>query len=233
MRIPIKATAREPSNRPDTYQRLPTARPHLRKAAGPNIWGILTHTQRRQPSAAERRKRTPWTRFHIRLQATSRWTISFVSDLAKRLIAVLPVTACHVAAEGCSAAALDGAHHLELVEAQVATVGIAPCGPWPRKISATSRLGRATQAGYVGAAAIPFGRAASVGLARSDFENDVGGHLGVARGGVELGVLPHVDGFSADSGRERSTDSSCTHETGFSRSAIAAACEYPGPIIGL
>ena len=82
-------------------------------------------------------------------------------------------------------------------------------------------------------AAIPFGRAASVGLARSDFENDVGGHLGVARGGVELGVLPHVDGFSADSGRERSTDSSCTHETGFSRSAIAAACEYPGPIIGL
>ena len=37
MRIPIKATARVPINRPDTYQRLPTARPHLRIAAGPYI----------------------------------------------------------------------------------------------------------------------------------------------------------------------------------------------------
>ena len=84
--------------------------------------------------------------------------------MAARETELLPVTACHVAAEGCSAAALDGAHHLELVEAQVATVGIAPCGPWPRKISATSRLGRATQAGYVGGAAISFGAS---GVSRS------------------------------------------------------------------
>ena len=28
-----------PHVRPDTYQRLPTARPQLRKAAGPYIWG--------------------------------------------------------------------------------------------------------------------------------------------------------------------------------------------------
>jgi hypothetical protein len=33
VRFPIKATAHEPSNRPDTYQRLPTTRPQLRKAA--------------------------------------------------------------------------------------------------------------------------------------------------------------------------------------------------------
>jgi hypothetical protein len=31
---------REPSNRPDTYQRLPTARSQLRRAAGPYIRGI-------------------------------------------------------------------------------------------------------------------------------------------------------------------------------------------------
>src|SRR5215469_7173743 len=37
VRIPIKATAHAPIDRPDTYQRLPTARPHLRTAAGPYI----------------------------------------------------------------------------------------------------------------------------------------------------------------------------------------------------
>ena len=31
--------------------------------------------------------------------------------------------------EGCRAAALDGAHHLELVEAHVAAVGVTPRGP--------------------------------------------------------------------------------------------------------
>ena len=40
MRTPIKATAREPINRPDTYQRLPIP-PHLRRAAGPHIRGKL------------------------------------------------------------------------------------------------------------------------------------------------------------------------------------------------
>src|SRR6516165_5905666 len=39
------------------------------------------------------------------------------------------LAACHMAAEGGRTAALDGAHHLELVEAHVAAVGIAPCGP--------------------------------------------------------------------------------------------------------
>ena len=39
------------------------------------------------------------------------------------------LAACHMAAEGCRAAALDGAHHLELVEAHVATVGVTPRGP--------------------------------------------------------------------------------------------------------
>ena len=39
VRIPIKATACEPINRPDTYQRLPIAPSHLRRAAGPYIRG--------------------------------------------------------------------------------------------------------------------------------------------------------------------------------------------------
>src|SRR6266567_3922961 len=34
------------------------------------------------------------------------------------------LAACHMAAEGCCAAALDGAHHLELVEGHVAAVGV-------------------------------------------------------------------------------------------------------------
>jgi len=40
VRIPIKATARELINRPDTYQRLPQihAPTLLRNAAGPYIW---------------------------------------------------------------------------------------------------------------------------------------------------------------------------------------------------
>jgi hypothetical protein len=39
------------------------------------------------------------------------------------------LAACHMAAEGCRAAALDGAHHLELVEGHVAAVGVTPRGP--------------------------------------------------------------------------------------------------------
>ena len=39
------------------------------------------------------------------------------------------LAACDMAAEGCRAAALDGAHHLELVEADVAAVGVTPRGP--------------------------------------------------------------------------------------------------------
>src|SRR5215472_11366831 len=44
-----------------------------------------------------------------------------------RMGAVL--AARHMPAEGGRAAVLDGAHHLELVEADAAAVGIAPCGP--------------------------------------------------------------------------------------------------------
>jgi len=45
----MKATAREPINRPDTYQRLLTARPQLRSAAGPYIRGKPRH-----PTSGER-----------------------------------------------------------------------------------------------------------------------------------------------------------------------------------
>ena len=42
VRIPIKATAHVPIDRPDTYQRLPTARPQLRRAAGSLIAAPLS-----------------------------------------------------------------------------------------------------------------------------------------------------------------------------------------------
>ena len=47
--------------------------------------------------------------------------------------------------------ALDGRHHLDLVEADVSGIGFAPRRPWSRKISATSNAGRDTAAGgYAG-----------------------------------------------------------------------------------
>src|SRR5580700_9420814 len=45
----------------------------------------------------------------------------------RRVGAVL--AACHVTAEGRCAAVLDGAHHLELVKAHVAAIGMTPRGP--------------------------------------------------------------------------------------------------------
>src|ERR1019366_1906410 len=69
-------------------------------------------------------------------------------------------------------------------------------GPWPRKISATSRIGRDTRAALRG-------RRARLALADELIErarylpDRLGGHLGVERRGVELGVseqdLDHPD----------------------------------------
>src|SRR6516225_4717077 len=56
-----------------------------------------------------------------------------------------------MAAERYCAAALDGRHHLHLVEADVSGIGFAPRRPWSRKISATSNAGRGIAAGrYAG-----------------------------------------------------------------------------------
>jgi hypothetical protein len=61
------------------------------------------------------------------------------------------LVACDLPAECRRAAALDGAHHLELVEAHAAAICITPCGPWSRKMSATSRAGLLMEAGrYAG-----------------------------------------------------------------------------------
>src|SRR5262249_21410641 len=46
------ATAREPINRPDTYQRLPIPPPHLRSAAGPYIRGMNISSQELGRAAA-------------------------------------------------------------------------------------------------------------------------------------------------------------------------------------
>src|SRR5467141_3824984 len=55
-----------------------------------------------------------------------------------------------VSAQRRRAAALDGAHHLELEQADVTAVGMTPRGPWSRKMSATSRAGRAMWTRYAG-----------------------------------------------------------------------------------
>ena len=56
-----------------------------------------------------------------------------------------------MATEGRRAAALDGAHHLHLGMTEEALIGTTPAGPWSRKMSATSRAGRPTNAaGYFG-----------------------------------------------------------------------------------
>jgi len=99
------------------------------------------------------------------------------------------LAACHMPAEGSRAAVLDGAHHLELVEADAAVVGIAPCGPvaaedvrdlqtWPGHADGSRR-----RSGYSlwNEPREPVQRA-------HDFANDVGRHLGVARRRVQLGV---------------------------------------------
>ena len=38
------------------------------------------------------------------------------------------LAACNMPAEGCCAAALDGAHHLQLGEAHVTAIGLTPSG---------------------------------------------------------------------------------------------------------
>ena len=48
-----------------------------------------------------------------------------------------------MAAERLRATALDRTHHLELVKAHVAAIGGSQAAPWLRKMSATSRAGRA------------------------------------------------------------------------------------------
>ena len=99
------------------------------------------------------------------------------------------LAACHMPAEGSRAAVLDGAHHLELVEAHVAAVGIAPCGP----VAAEEVRDFQTWPGHAGGLRRRSGYSLwdewrePVQWAH-DFANDVGRHLRVARRGVELGM---------------------------------------------
>ena len=82
---------------------------------------------------------------------------------ARRVLA-----ARHVAAERRRAAALDGAHRLQLIEARVAAVGLAPGGPCSRKMSASSRTGRTMADGRYHAGSFPASRIACLwrGVAR-------------------------------------------------------------------
>src|SRR5215467_9542183 len=65
--------------------------------------------------------------------------------------------------------------------------------PWPRKMSATSRLGRTTQAGLRRPSGYFLWDERREPVQRAhDLANEVGGHLGVARRRVELG-MPEQD----------------------------------------
>src|SRR4029077_19342114 len=103
------------------------------------------------------------------------------------------LAACHMPTEGRRTAALDSAHHLELVEAHAAAVGMAPRGP----VAAEDVRDLQSWPGHAG----PLRRWSDYSLwyerrepvqRAHDLANEVGGHLGVARRRVELG-MPEQD----------------------------------------
>jgi hypothetical protein len=94
-----------------------------------------------------------------------------------------------VSAEGCRATVLDGAHHLELEQADVTAVGMTPRGP----VVAEDIRDLQSWTGRVD----PLRRRLVLLLWHQwrepvqrayDFTDDVGGHIGVARRGIELGM---------------------------------------------
>ena len=78
------------------------------------------------------------------------------------------LAARNMPAESRRAAALDGAHHLHLGEADVAAVGSRQAAPWSRKISATSSAGRAIECLSMPAASPSVASAAQAGRAGCD-----------------------------------------------------------------
>ena len=99
------------------------------------------------------------------------------------------LAAREVSAEGRRAAALDGTHHLELEQADVTAVGMTPRGP----VVAEDIRDLQSWTGHVGplrwrlVLLLRHQRREPVERAH-DLTDDVGGHLGVARRGVELGM---------------------------------------------
>ena len=83
------------------------------------------------------------------------WEFRLGIDEHSKALSVRTVLAArHMAAKRRRAAALDGRHHLQLVEADVAGLARRHAAPWSRKISASSSAGRDTAAGgYAGCGA--------------------------------------------------------------------------------
>jgi hypothetical protein len=112
-----------------------------------------------------------------------------------RVSAVL--AARDVAAEGCRAAVLDGAHHLELVEAHMTAVGITPCGA----VAAEDVRDLQSGPGHGGSALCRrFLLLQRQPLQRAHHRaQHVGGDMGVAGGRIQLRMAqqyldhPHVD----------------------------------------
>jgi len=93
-----------------------------------------------------------------------------------------------VAAEGCGAAALDRAHHLELLEAHMAGIGLTPRRTMAaediRDLQRRARHARRASGGRL----VP-GDLADQPIERAHYvADDLGRNLGVARSGVQFDV---------------------------------------------
>jgi len=94
-----------------------------------------------------------------------------------------------MSAERRRTAVLDGAHHLELEQADVTAVGMTPRGP----VVAEDVRDLQSWTGHLGPLrwrlVLLLRHQRREPLERAhDLTDDVGGHLGVERGGVELGM---------------------------------------------
>ena len=91
------------------------------------------------------------------------------------------LAACDMTAEGCGAAVLDGRHHLEMAEADMAGVGSTPC----RAVGAEDirDLERRTRHGSLAGRACSWRQILQRAL---DLADGPGGDLGIARRGLEL-----------------------------------------------
>ena len=107
------------------------------------------------------------------------------------------LAACDMPAEGWRAAALDRRHHLQLVEAHMAGIGLPPCRTMLaediRDLQRRARHARRASGGRRGCLE-DFDEM----IERADHRTDgLGGNAGVERRGVELGVpeqdLDHAD----------------------------------------
>jgi hypothetical protein len=132
-------------------------------------------------------RRHPFARRRALALRTMPVAAAVVGD--RRVTAGVVLATQDVPAERRGAAALDRAHHLELAEAYVTTVGLTPSGP----VAAEDIRDLESWPGHRGRLCrrclhpLRYQRGEAIQRAH-DLADDVGGDLGVARCGVELGM---------------------------------------------